>query len=65
MYHYAKAEDPSRLIHYEGDSEAESADMYSYMYPPVDKLIHITQTQGVSPDGSFTKPVILCGKGHL
>lgn len=62
MYEYAKAEDPGRLVHYEADREAESADMYSYMYPAVDQLIQISKTQGVKDDGTYEKPVILCGK---
>ena len=60
MYHYTKTEDSGRLVHYEADREAETADMYSYMYTPVDNLKEIAKTQGVRPDGSFSKPVILC-----
>jgi beta-galactosidase len=33
MREYAKEADPTRLFHYEGDSKAETTDMYSYMYP--------------------------------
>ncbi len=45
---YAKKFDPGRLVHYEGDVHAESADMYSYMYPPVDWLIDMAKTGGCS-----------------
>jgi beta-galactosidase len=64
MYDYAKEADPGRLVHYEGDPHAVSADMYSYMYPSVDRLIHLAKTEGVKPDGSFEKPVVLCEYAH-
>jgi beta-galactosidase len=32
MYDYAKKVDPGRLVHYEGDVHAASADMFSYMW---------------------------------
>ncbi|CAD6455044.1 90d5a91b-9ef9-4b4a-8fff-07c687bafbf5 [Sclerotinia trifoliorum] len=63
MYDYAKKIDPSRLVHYEGDTEAKSADMYSYMYPPIDVLKKHAKTTGVS-NGSFDKPIVLCEYGH-
>ncbi|KAL2021392.1 hypothetical protein VTK56DRAFT_7257 [Thermocarpiscus australiensis] len=64
MYQYAKEADPSRLVHYEGDEHAESADMYSYMYCPVDLLVKLATTEGVKPDGTFEKPIILCEYAH-
>lgn len=64
MYEYGKTVDPTRPIHYEGDVEAETADMYSYMYPAIDRLIHLAKTQGVKEDGSFDKPIVLCEFGH-
>ncbi|KAK3362418.1 glycoside hydrolase family 2 protein [Lasiosphaeria hispida] len=64
MYEYAKKADPGRLVHYEGDARAESADMYSYMYPSVERLIKLTKTEGVKDDGSFEKPIILCEYAH-
>ncbi len=64
MYDYAKKVDPSRLVHYEGDPHAESADMYSYMYAPVDLLIKLAETEGVKADGTFEKPIILCEYAH-
>ncbi|KAK3309820.1 glycoside hydrolase family 2 protein [Chaetomium strumarium] len=64
MYDYAKDVDPGRLVHYEGDVHAQSADMYSYMYPSVDRLIKLAKTEGVRPDGSFDKPIILCEYAH-
>ncbi|EAQ93023.1 hypothetical protein CHGG_01258 [Chaetomium globosum CBS 148.51] len=64
MYDYAKKIDPGRLVHYEGDADAETADMYSYMYPSVDTLIKHAKTEGVKPDGTFDKPVVLCEYAH-
>lgn len=62
MYAYGKEADPGRLIHYEGDVHAETADMYSYMYPSVERLLKLSQTEGVK-DGKFSKPVVLCEAG--
>ncbi|KAK0656976.1 family 2 glycosyl hydrolase [Cercophora newfieldiana] len=64
MYEYAKKTDPGRLVHYEGDPQAESADMYSYMYPSVERLIKLAETEGVKDDGTFEKPVVLCEYAH-
>lgn len=63
MYDYAKEVDPSQLIHYEGDPEAISADMFSYMYPPIDVLVKHAETTGVT-DGSFDEQILLCEYGH-
>ncbi|ELQ43971.1 beta-galactosidase [Pyricularia oryzae] len=64
MYEYAKKVDPGRLVHYEGDIHAKSADMYSYMYPAVDRLIELAKTEGVDKDGNFEKPIVLCEYAH-
>lgn len=64
MYHYAKELDPGRLIHYEGDAKAKTADMYSYMYPSVDGLVKLAKEEGVSDEGLFDKPVVLCEYAH-
>ena len=63
MYEYAKKVDPGRLVHYEGDSNATSADMFSYMYPSPEKLISLATTVQVEGE-SFKKPIILCEYGH-
>lgn len=63
MYHYAKEVDPGRLVHYEGDVHAETADMYSYMYPPIERLDKLSKTEGVK-NGKYEKPVVLCEYGH-
>jgi beta-galactosidase len=64
MYEYAKRVDPSRPVHYEGDAHAVSADMYSYMYPSVNRLRRLAKEEGVAADGSFTKPIVLCEYAH-
>lgn len=63
MYQYGKKVDPGRLIHYEGDAKAETADMYSYMYPSVKTLIKHAQEEGVD-NGKFEKPIVLCEYAH-
>ncbi|KAK2593618.1 Beta-galactosidase (Lactase) [Conoideocrella luteorostrata] len=63
MYAYAKKVDPGRLVHYEGDAHAETADMYSYMYPSVQRLIRHAKEDGVE-DGKYEKPIILCEYAH-
>ncbi|RDW69771.1 hypothetical protein BP6252_08791 [Coleophoma cylindrospora] len=63
MYEYAKAVDPGRPVHYEGDAHAVSADMFSYMYPPIDRLIKLANE--VDGDGkALQKPIVLCEYGH-
>ncbi|EFX04301.1 beta-galactosidase [Grosmannia clavigera kw1407] len=64
MYLYAKEQDPGRLVHYEADNLARSSDMYSYMYPSIEKLTSHVETAGVASDGSFAKPVVLCEYAH-
>ncbi|KAI1082524.1 intracellular beta-galactosidase BgaD [Whalleya microplaca] len=64
MYEYGKKIDPGRPIHYEGDIQAEAVDMYSYMYPTMERLINAVENKGVRDDGTFDKPVVLCEYGH-
>lgn len=54
MYNHIKAYDDSRPIHYEADIFAETMDMYSRMYPPVDEIIKFAE------DKTKTKPLVLC-----
>lgn len=60
MYDYANKVDPGRPVHYEGDVHAASADMYSYMYPSVEKLIGFATAEG----DDFKKPIVLCEYAH-
>ncbi|KAI0155990.1 glycosyl hydrolases family 2, TIM barrel domain-containing protein [Pestalotiopsis sp. NC0098] len=64
MYEYAKSVDPERPVHYEGDVKAASADMYSYMYPSMERLTKWVENEGVKEDGTFDKPVVLCEYAH-
>ncbi|MBL8968871.1 MAG: DUF4981 domain-containing protein, partial [Spirochaetaceae bacterium] len=52
----ARALDPTRLIHYEGDDETRVADVYSTMYTRMPKLLEIAHREG--------KPHILCEYAH-
>lgn len=63
MYDYAKSIDPGRLVHYEGDADAVSADMFSYMYTSVEQLVHLANTKEIE-DGNFKKPIVLCEYAH-
>ncbi|KAI8945159.1 beta-galactosidase [Xylaria longipes] len=58
MYNWIKSYDDSRPIHYEADIYAETMDMYSRMYPPVDEMIEFAS------DKTKTKPLILCEYVH-
>ncbi|KAH8697872.1 beta-galactosidase [Talaromyces proteolyticus] len=60
MYDYIKGEDPSRPVHYEGDAKALSADMFSFMYPSVERIIRLANEEG----DSFKKPIVLCEYAH-
>jgi len=60
MSKWAKARDPSRLIHYEPDGQAECTDLISHMYTSPEDLIKEAESQG----DDFEKPIILCEYGH-
>ncbi|KAF5026800.1 hypothetical protein F66182_1084 [Fusarium sp. NRRL 66182] len=57
MTRWIKERDPSRIIHYEQDHEAESADMYSQMYSEPD---YVREWIANHTD----KPVLLCEYAH-
>jgi len=54
MYEWIKEFDDSRPIHYEADIYAETMDMYSRMYPPIEEIVAFGQ------DESKKKPLVLC-----
>lgn len=54
MYEHIKSYDDSRPIHYEADIYAETMDMYSRMYPPIEEIVQFAE------DESKTKPLVLC-----
>ncbi|CEJ81200.1 hypothetical protein VHEMI01343 [[Torrubiella] hemipterigena] len=64
MYQVCKSLDPGRLVHYEGDNGMGTTDMYSYMYPTIDALVNRALTKDVAPDGTASKPLILCEYAH-
>ncbi|KAL4893594.1 glycosyl hydrolases family 2, TIM barrel domain-containing protein [Aspergillus ambiguus] len=57
MYKWIKERDPSRIIHYEQDREAESADIYSHMYSSPDTMRKHMRNH-------TDKPLILCEFAH-
>lgn len=61
MAAYAKKEDPTRLVHYEGDYEAEVVDVYSTMYT---WLEHPTRRTMEKIAAESKKPHILCEYCH-
>ncbi|EGX92444.1 Glycoside hydrolase family 2, TIM barrel [Cordyceps militaris CM01] len=64
MYQACKRLDPSRLVHYEGDTDMGTTDMHSYMYPALDALVRRALTKGVGDDGTADRPLILCEYAH-
>ena len=54
MYDYIKSVDDTRPVHYEGDIEAQTVDLYSQMYPTVESIIEFAK------EPNFTKPLVLC-----
>lgn len=60
MYRYAKEADPGRLVHYEGDMEAVTSDMFSFMYPSVNRIVSLAKENG----DTFEKPIVLCEYAH-
>ena len=64
----ARALDPHRPVHYEGDGDAEVSDVVSQMYTTVDNVIEAGKGRPVKRDGSpvaaIGKPFILCEYAH-
>ncbi|KAH6671123.1 hypothetical protein B0J14DRAFT_595378 [Halenospora varia] len=58
MYDAIKSIDKTRPIHYEGDRETKSADIWSQMYVHPDDLI------GETKNSNHNKPLILCEFAH-
>lgn len=55
MARWTKQYDPSRLLHYEADRDAETTDCVSRMYSTLEDLTALAQQDGVL----FSKPIIL------
>ncbi|EON96212.1 putative glycosyl hydrolase family 2 protein [Phaeoacremonium minimum UCRPA7] len=60
MYDAIRQIDNTRLIHYEGDQEAKTSDVYSRMYPPVSTVIDMAENVCVQTN----KPLVLCEYIH-
>ncbi|RYP90486.1 hypothetical protein DL770_003397 [Monosporascus sp. CRB-9-2] len=58
MYDEIKRIDSTRLIHYEGDQEARTADIFSRMYTPVDQMIKHAKEK------DWKKPFVMCEFAH-
>lgn len=58
MADWIRSYDPTRLIHYEPDLDAEVMDMHSRMYPYMNTIIDFAE------DASKTKPLVLCEYIH-
>lgn len=58
MYDDIRSVDQLRPIHYEGDFEAKTVDLFSQMYPQVDEIIKFAK------EPNFTKPLVLCEFVH-
>jgi len=58
MYDEIKKIDTTRLIHYEGDQDAKTADIYSRMYTPVDEVIRFAE------EHDWKKPLVMCEFAH-
>ncbi|KAI1259599.1 glycoside hydrolase family 2 protein [Xylariaceae sp. FL1019] len=58
MTKWIKSYDDSRPVHYEADIYADTVDMYSRMYPPVEEIVEFGK------DETKTKPLVLCEFVH-
>ncbi|KAH7322998.1 glycosyl hydrolases family 2, TIM barrel domain-containing protein [Stachybotrys elegans] len=54
MYDTIKSLDPTRLVHYEGDRDARTADIFSRMYSSVESIIEFAREE------KWNKPLVLC-----
>jgi len=54
VYDFIKAYDPTRLIHYEADGEAQTVDIYSRMYTSSEEIIKFA-----TQDATWDKPLVM------
>jgi beta-galactosidase len=59
MYDFIKAYDPTRLIHYEGDYDAQTVDIYSRMYTSAEDIIKFA-----TESETWDKPLVMCEYEH-
>ncbi|PNS14785.1 Obg-like ATPase 1 [Sphaceloma murrayae] len=55
MYDWMRSYDDTRFVHYEGDTDAQTVDVYSRMYPEIEDIV-----ENFGKATSFTKPLVLC-----
>lgn len=60
MYQWAKAYDPTRLVHYEGDHSYPASDICSSMYNSISDLVKLATQDG----DDYEKPILLQEYGH-
>lgn len=58
MYDWIREYDETRVVHYEGDRDAETVDVYSEMYPSINFI------EDFAKDASKEKPLVLCEYIH-
>lgn len=59
MYDFIKAYDPTRLIHYEGDYDAQTVDVFSRMYTSAADIIKFA-----TESETWEKPLVMCEYEH-
>lgn len=59
MYDWIRAYDKTRFVHYEGDTHAQTVDVYSRMYPEIKDIV-----ENFGKAGDLTKPLVLCEYIH-
>jgi beta-galactosidase len=59
MYDFIKSYDQTRLVHYEGDYEAKTVDMYSRMYTSAEEIIKFA-----TGSETWEKPLVMCEFEH-
>jgi beta-galactosidase len=60
MYDFIRAYDPTRFVHYEGDYEAKTVDIYSRMYSSIDYISDFAVKDGEK----WEKPLVMCEFEH-
>ncbi|OTB09331.1 glycoside hydrolase family 2 protein [Hypoxylon sp. CI-4A] len=58
MYDFIKSVDQTRLVHYEGDQNAQTADIFSRMYTSVDDMVKYAEEK------DWKKPFVMCEFAH-
>jgi beta-galactosidase/evolved beta-galactosidase subunit alpha len=72
MAQRAREIDPTRCIHYEGDRAMKTADVFSSMYSPVDRMVllgqgpeeEVVKQWKLAGSGYMSRPAILCEYAH-